>query len=221
MAEYEPGMHKLLPQQEDVLESIIRRSNITNQNFNPETGCFPIQARRSINQESRTRTLYLSRLIGEDPQKKKILIRSGRIRITYTSGGKRGADIPASELRLVDELYSGTYEVGDSGWVLLNIKDPITGNHLLRDDLYEERLMKASQGLDPNIESDAPCILLHPDYRGLKNVQVIAFDPMIKSIQTGPIIPLDAVVLDADRRFIPKIVVRMLSQTTWSRHTLS
>lgn len=222
MAEFEPGMHALLPPQVAEIRRIISRARIPEgEGIDPLNGSFSIIDGR----DSTERVLFNVSLIGSEGNQL-YTTHNGRIRIrferVFRTGNRRIKSVVLSEerMRVVNQKYSGVYKVGQSGWVLLNIINPENGEKLSRDDLYEGRLIRASQGLDPNIESEAPCILVHPDYRGIKEVRAVAFDPLVSSINTVHRlvkVPLDAVLIDDNGKFIPKMVVRMLTRDQWSR----
>lgn len=220
MAEYEPGMRSLLPVQYGELRRIISRVQIP-EGVKTLDGCFPILDRR----DGTRRVIFYRDFIGSSESQ--LYTAGGRIRARYErvsgTGNRRtgSAALMYKRMRVVDLDYSGVCRVGQSGWVLLNIINPENRQKLLTDDLYEESLIRASAGIDPNIESEAPCILLHPDYRNIGEVRVITFDPLVENIsadisrQLKP--PLDAIVLDMESRFIPKRVVRMLTGDQWGR----
>ncbi len=116
------------------------------------------------------------------------------------------------DVRLIDKIYSGIFEVGDLGWVIINIRDPKTGKYSMSDKKYEEMVAGAYQGKDPRFYVDEPCVQVPPDYKKAV-ATVVLFDPLIDSLRNK--YEIDGVVFDQDGKLIPSRILRLLSPDIW------
>lgn len=223
MAEFDRGPKDLFHPQLEKIEWILRFYKIPSAApFDPSTGTFPMERdwERGLSIDTGfpdRLTLFYRWLMGEDPTACHLELDRVRRLQVRTQEGKRSETIPPSYLRVVNTSYTGNFKVGESGWVLLNVKDQ-DGKSIMSEEIYEEVLTKRdSSRFKQNsnfgaLLNNAPCIMVHPDYIGFEKVLVVAFDPLVDtifSLRSMLPTPLDALVFDEEGKLVPKMVNRV------------
>lgn len=163
-------------------------------------------------------TMFCMDIRGKESLNARLELNQDRRLRFIRKGIKRVILLYNERLRVVNNDYTGWFNVTDSGLVLLNIKDS-QGNPMLSDEGYRDLIdTKGSDRFKSFVRQHEvslypkPVIYVAPDDLRGDKIQVITFDPLVSTpFSENSLIPapLDAVVFDSQGNLLHKRVRRL------------
>ncbi|MBI2017715.1 hypothetical protein HYS92_01545 [Candidatus Daviesbacteria bacterium] len=225
MAEFNREPLNLAPEQIAVVRRVLNTHIVYNEGRYTKDGMFEMidkwatRTSRPIRPEGFEPILMFSRFLREfNPGLHSLRVSPQARRLQIVRSQDQDATpLLADKLRIVDPVYTDIFDIGESGWVKINVRND-QGQPIMSDEIYEELVVRGlSVQLSPNSAFEpfwkgALAIEVPQAYAGFKGVQVIAFHPLVETVRGGFITPLDAVLFDKEGYLIPKRVVKTTSR---------